>query len=65
MIFRKMKQNSKKNHFKKQIVFKLNCVEKGYKGEYFSFPKPILNDNSYIKFGGFAINCLNALLMCF
>ena len=36
----------------KAHCLKLNCEEKGYKGEDFSFPKLILNDNAYIKFEG-------------
>ena len=33
LIFRKMKQNTKKNHFKKQIVSKRKYVENDYKRE--------------------------------
>ena len=35
----------------KAPCLKLNCVVINYKGEYFSSPKLILNDNAYIKFG--------------
>ena len=35
----------------KAPYLKLNCAKNDYKGGYFSFPKLILNDNAYIKFG--------------
>ena len=33
LLLRKMKQNSKKKHFKKQIVSKRKYAENDYKGE--------------------------------
>ena len=53
-----MKKNSKKNHFKKQIVSKRKYAENDYKGEQFQFPTHVFKDNAYLNVLGM-LCCLN------
>ena len=56
-IFRTMKQNSSRISLTADYL-KLKYAVINYKGEYFSFPKLILNDYAYLKFGGICCQLL-------